>query len=722
MTDVSLDAQPRAGRSAGVHARHAQARLWPLFSPRGIVVVGASSEATKLGGAMAAGLAGYGRPVALVNSRGGSGMYRTVRDAADASSEPLDLAVLCIPAAACGPVLRECAEAGVRAALVCAGGFAEAGDEGVRHQRELLDAVTSTGIRLLGPNTSGFFVPSSGLRASFVPGVASLRPGSVAVVAASGGLNHALAFALQRQHVGISLGVGIGGGIDVTAADVLDHLKDDAATRAIALHIESVTDGPALLAAVEAASAVKPVVAMVVGQHDVGEFARSHTGALSTSWRTTRALLRQAGAVVVDDEDALVTAVSTLAVRRPAAALDPGVALVTAQAGPGLLVADALQGHAARLPVLARETQDRLGELLPPMTFQSNPVDTGRPGDRHGEVIATVARDPQVDLVAAYGLTEPVVDLPGVVSSIDLGDTAVVVGLDGPADEVETGRRRALEHDVPVVVGARALSTAVAAFVEDARIMAERSRPAPPAAALPDDDLRLPGGQWSEARAKAVLARLGVRSPAGAVCTSVEQAREALHRIGGPVAVKLSDATVEHKSDRGGVHLGVGDVDRLETAVAALRAIGASEFLVEEMAPAGIDLVVGARRDPVFGPVVLLGIGGVATEVYADVAIAAVPASPALLAALPDGLRARALLDGFRGGPRVDREELGRVVAILGELLIANPHVSEIEINPLRAHADGLTALDAVIVSEAAAGQDPDGSDPSPIDGRTETS
>jgi acetyltransferase len=208
------------------------------------------------------------------------------------------------------------------------------------------------------------------------------------------------------------------------------------------------------------------------------------------------------------------------------------------------------------------------------------------------------------------------------------------------------------------------------------------------------------GPSWSEAQAKAVLDLLGVPTPTRAVCSSREEAQEALERIGGPVAVKISDATVLHKSDHGGVHLGVASTEEMHAAVDALQGIGASEFLVEAMAPPGTDLVVGARRDPVFGPVVLVGVGGVATEVYADVAIASVPTSIERLTALPDQLAAHALLDGFRGGTPVDREALARILARLGALLVANPHVAEIEINPLRAHAQGLLALDAVIVSD----------------------
>ncbi|GAP54099.1 uncharacterized protein MJ0590, partial [Arthrobacter sp. Hiyo6] len=289
--------------------------LSPLFAPRGIIVVGASSSPDKLGAVMAHSLSSYPAQVELVNSRGENGMHTSIAEAAAAVADGPDLAVLCVPAAATAQALRDSAANGVKAALVCAGGFAEAGGPGIEFAQQVEAAVRETGIRLLGPNTSGFFVPHRNLRASFVPGVAELEPGSVAVVAASGGVNHVLAFHLQRAGVGVSLGVGIGAGTDITAPDVLDYLISDDQTKAVALHLETVTDGPALLEAVTRLSSVKPVVALVVGRNDVSEFAQSHTGALATSWRTMRAVLKQAGAVIVDDENQLVAAVTALAGR-----------------------------------------------------------------------------------------------------------------------------------------------------------------------------------------------------------------------------------------------------------------------------------------------------------------------------------------------------------------------------------------------------------------------
>jgi acetate---CoA ligase (ADP-forming) len=675
-------------------------RLQPLFAPRGIVVVGASTNPDKLGGAMAASLSRYGGEVALVNPRG-TGMHPTVRSALDASTSGIDLAVLCVPATACADVVAECGEAGVRAALVCAGGFAEVGGQGIERQAHLLEAATRSGVRLLGPNTSGFFAPPRGLLASFVPGVASLAPGPVGVVAASGGLNHALAFAFQRAGCGLSLGVGIGAGIDVAAPEVIDYLALDPGTRAIALHLENVTDGPALLAAVRQASRRKPVVAMVVGQHDVGAFARSHTGALATSWRSTRELLGQAGAVVVDDVDALVVATSVLSSVRIDPRTTPRAALITAQAGPGLVIADALHHAGVGLPALADQTRAALADLLPPLTYQANPVDTGRPGPRHAEVISQVAQDEAVDLVAVYGLTEPVVDLVGSATPAHQAGHAVVVGIDGPGPEVAAARGQAAAAGVPLVVGPNSLATAVAALAEDSR--RRGASPYADDAPTPWDGAPLPAGPWSEDAAKQVLAGAGVPTPIRRVCASRADARQALAAIGGPVVVKVSDATILHKSDVGGIRLGITDVAALDRAFDDLAALGDGNVLVEQMIGPGLELIVGARRDPIFGPVVMVGVGGTATEIYADVAIAAIPCPRDDLVALPDRLQARRLLDGYRGAPAVDREALADVLVAVGGILLGNPQVAEVEINPLRSSSTGLIALDAVLVA-----RDPD--------------
>ncbi|HEX4246981.1 MAG TPA: acetate--CoA ligase family protein [Pseudonocardia sp.] len=685
--------------------------LAALFAPRGVAVVGASRAAGKLGAAMARSLAGFGGHLALVNPRDDT-MYPSVRAAAE--DGPVDLALLCVPAPACAAAVAEAALGGVRAAVVCAGGFAESGAAGVRYQAELARVATGSGVRLLGPNTSGFLVPGRALTASFVPGAAAVPAGRVAVVAASGGVNHALAFLLAEAGHGVSVAVGLGNGADLTAADVLDHLNSEAAASAVALHVESVPDGRALAASVARLTRVRPVVALVVGRQDVGAFAASHTGALATSWRATRAALAQAGAVLVDDERELVDAVGALSLTRLRPAAAPGVGVLTAQAGPGLLLLDDLRGRRARVPELAAATRTALAEHLPPLTYQANPVDTGRPGPGFDAVLGALATDPEVDVVAGYALHEP--DALDLVASAarfraTQPDTPLLLGVGGIGAEVTAARRALLRLGVPVADGPRGLAAMTGALLADARarhggvgaaslVGAAPLSDAAPLDAPAADKWPDPGpGPWDEHRAKALLRALGVATMPGRACADRAEAHRALAELGGPVAVKLLDSSVLHKTELGGVRLGVATTAELDDALDALEAVGARRFLVELMSPPGPDLVLGARRDPVFGPVVLLGLGGTAAEALDDVALRLAPLGRADAAAMPDELLGRRLLDGWRGGPRLDRAALAELVVALGGFLAAAPTLAEIEINPLRVTVDGLVALDAVCLA-----------------------
>lgn len=674
------------------------ADLNAFFNPVGIMVVGASSTPGKLGAVMAESLASYGADLHLVNARGGAGMHASIAEAVDAAVTGIDLAVLCVPAAATAQALRDCAAHGVQAALVCAGGFAEAGEAGLGFDQDVRSAIADTGIRLLGPNTSGFFVPGRSLLASFVPGVAALARGPVAVVAASGGMNHVLAFGLQRAGVGVSMGIGIGAGVDLNAPEVLDYLADDESTRAVVLHLETVPDGALLLDAVRRLSARKPVIVLVVGRNDVSEFAESHTGALASSWNTTRAVLAQAGAVVVEDEAQLIDAAIALSGRRAAPSPTVSAALVTGQAGPGLLMADRLLNEVVQLPRLHKDTLAKIAQVLPPITYQANPVDTGRPGPGYETILRAVAEDESIDVVGVYGITEPVISLPDSVSESGIvSKLPVLVGVDGPEGEVRQARLRAAAAGVPLLTGPTALARGLEALGADARAQYLVGDDGSPRAIAPPIDA---SGPWDENRSKELLATLGISTPKRRTCVTRDDARAALMELGGPVAVKILDAAILHKTEIGGVHLGVATSEELENALDALEKTGARAILVEKMADKGVDLVLGVRRDPVFGPIVLLGVGGVATEVYADSAIRSLPVTKRSAAAMPRELAAAELLHGFRGGPTLDPGSLVEHIRMLGAVLEANPGINEIEINPLRLTENGLLALDAVVITE----------------------
>ena len=670
-----------------------------LLEPQGVVVIGASASPGKLGHAMMTSLSGFTGVVAAVNPSGNHpSAFASVAEAAASHPSILDLAVLCIPAQLVPRALLECSDAGIGAALVCSGGFAEIGEAGIAVQRDLEDAIDNSGLRVLGPNTSGFFRPGAGLFATFVPGAASLRPGAVGLVAASGGVNHALAFQLDQVGAGVSLGVGVGAGTDVQAPDVIDYLARDPSTKAVALHLENVSDGQRLLRSVRECALRKPIAVLVVGRNDISEFATSHTGALATSWATTRALLRQAGAVVVDTEVELVNAASALSAPRVRKNGHPGIGLVTGQAGPGLIIADELATRGLELPSLGDETAGRLAELLPPLTFLGNPVDTGRPSDTYPDIIWAVAEDPAIDVLGVYGITEPVITLPAAVAAA-APSVPTVVAVDGPAEEI-LRVREAAHRDIPVLVGPTALVHGLSAITADAKARARESTRTEDVSAPTSGVAQLSAGPWHEAAAKDLLDVLGFTTPARRVCASGEDARRALDDLRAPLAVKILDATVLHKTDIGGVHLGVRDAATMAAAIDALAGIGATEFLVESMAPSGRDLILGVRRDPVFGPIVVLGLGGVEAEIWEDTAICGAPSSLADLAELPDRLRSRALVDGHRGGPVLDRPEFARVARRLLDVLVEHPQLSEIEINPLRLTHTGLVALDAVVIAQ----------------------
>ncbi|MFF0157150.1 acetate--CoA ligase family protein [Streptomyces sp. NPDC005263] len=667
-----------------------------LFAPRAIALLGASATPGKLGAAMTDSLASFPGPVLKVNSGRPDldrGFFPTIGEAAAAHGITPELVVSCIPAAATPDALREAAAVGARAALVCAGGFAEAGGSGVLHQQALAEVVRDTGIRLLGPNTSGFLAPHRRLTASFVPGAPDLDPGPVAVVAASGGVNHALAFALAEAGVGLRLGVGLGNSLDVTQADVLDHLALDDGVRAVALHVETAAEGRRLTEAVRRLTDRVPVVALVVGRSDIGDFARSHTGALATSWRVTRTALRQAGAVLVDDERDLVDAVTALSRVRLPAHPRAGVGLVTAQAGPGLLLTDDLRSHGVQVPPLVERTVKELRELLPALTYQNNPVDTGRPSPTITQIVERVSEDPGIDVTAVYGLLEPTtVDLPAALNAARTA-TPLVAIVGGPVEQARHTRRELGLAGIPCAATPASGSAMVRALVEDAAARARleaADAPAPGALTLP------PSGPVDEHTAKAVLAGLGIRTPERRECADPAAAHAALDELGGPFVVKILDAEVLHKTEVGGVQVGVRTHEELDDALARMPASPA--LLVEQMAPAGPELIVGVRRDPVFGPVLALGAGGTAAEILGDVSLRLAPLSAHEADSMLDELATREMFLGARGAAPVDRARLTQVLLALSSLA-AEKAVAECEINPLRVLPDGdLVALDAVLL------------------------
>ncbi|MAS03903.1 MAG: hypothetical protein CL534_04325 [Ahrensia sp.] len=673
-----------------------------LFNPKSIAVVGASKDPAKAGSQALKTLSGFPGKLVAVHPREteiqGFPCYPSLTDL----PEPVDLAILAIPARHCVQAAADAAARGVGGVFIVSGGFGETGEEGAELERQLEEICRTTGLRLLGPNTSGFVNPAAGCIASFVPGVDTIAAGNIAVVAQSGGVNLSVGYLLDSLGEGVSIAAGLGNAADIGTRDMLELLADDENTAAIALHLEGVTDGRAMFETLRRVTPRKPVVAVVAGRADIGEFAVSHTGNLMGSRERTVAALTQGGAIVVDTLDDLAQAVAVLSRRRLPPKSANGMALITGQAGPGLLITDALKSADIALPELAGDTMERIGELLPPMTFIKNPIDTGRPGPGFPDVVRAAAEDDAIDAVLVFGISEPSVLDPAEAlrPAHEATGKPVLFGTLGPAPDLEKARNDLKPSGTPMVLGPDRLALAGIALDADARhqwLLSQRSE----RTASPDAETL--SGPFDESSAKQLMRSYGISAPRSVLCETRDEAVRAFAELDKPVVVKIAAADVAHKTEVGGVILNVRDDKGLEDALDRIGRIPTAtpgRVLIEEMAPAGVELIVGGVRDPSWGPCVVIGLGGVLAEAVSDSSVALAPLGEADVAHMLDGLRGKKVLDGFRDLPRCDRAAIAAVAIAVGQLLADHPEIREVEINPLRVNEAGAVALDALVVLE----------------------
>ncbi|SEG53668.1 Acyl-CoA synthetase (NDP forming) [Halobellus limi] len=422
--------------------------LRQLFDPSGIAVVGASATEGKIGYEAMANAAEFDGPVYPVNpSATGELFGSTFVPSVTEIDGDVDLALCCVPGPATPDVLEECGEAGIGAAVIYASGFAEAGEEGEELQAAIVEIAEEYDISLLGPNTSGFLVPGTDLRCTFASGAEEIPAGNTAVIAQSGGVAHVLAFQSRRQGRGISAMVGLGNRANVGFAETVEYFDGDDRTDAIALHVEGTDDGRRLLEACRESDT--PVIAYKVGQSDVGDFAESHTGALTGDHELYTAGFAQYGVPTVDATDDLLDAAAALG--NSPTPDGPNVGVVTAQAGPGIIITDRIQRAGGRLPELTEATQERVDEILPGITYADNPVDTGRPMPAFGDVVTAVAEDDRIDIVLVYELFEaalglPVEELDGLAERVD---KPVLFATEGIEEDLADEREALKDVGVP---------------------------------------------------------------------------------------------------------------------------------------------------------------------------------------------------------------------------------------------------------------------------------
>ena len=448
-----------------------------LFDPGAVAVVGASDTEGKVGYEAMANAVAFDGPVSPVNPSGSGTLFgeQFVGSVADVDDD-VDLALCCVPGPAVPDVVAACGEAGIGAAVVYASGFAEAGPDGEALQAETVAAAREGDVTLLGPNTSGFVVPARDLLCSFASGVADIPAGNTAVVAQSGGLAHVLAFLSRRQDRGVSAMVGLGNRATVGFAETVRYFDADDRTDAIVLHVEGTDDGRALLSACRGSET--PVVAYKVGQSDVGDFAASHTGALTGDHALYAAGFAQYGVPTVEASDRLLDAAAALGDSPDPDG--PNVGVVTAQAGPGIIIADRIQRAGGRLPELAGETRERIDDALRGVTYTGNPVDTGRPMPEFGGVVTAVAEDDNVDIVLVYELFEaalgfPVDALSGLAGRVD---KPVLFATEGIEEDMAADRQALSAAGVPLFATPERAAEAAGVLARYAGLSDRREAPA----------------------------------------------------------------------------------------------------------------------------------------------------------------------------------------------------------------------------------------------------
>ncbi len=713
------------------------ASLAPFFTPRGVAVIGASRDPSKLSYGVIRNLLdpqhGYPGPVYPINPKADEILgVRCYPDIA-AVPDPVELAVLIIPAAAVPAAVDACGRRGVKAAVVISGGFREVGPAGAAREREIVAIAERYGMRLMGPNGIGVIDTHTPLNTTFVKGMPPV--GHIAFLSQSGALCGGIIDWTVGRGIGFSRFLSVGNEADVNETDVIPFLAADEASRVIAIYLEDVKGGPAFFHALRKAAAVKPVLALKTGRTAGGQAATaSHTGALAGVHAAFRAACLQAGAIEVERIEGLFNAALALACQP----LPAGnrIAIVTNAGGPAALAADALEPAGLQLARTGAEAQAVLRSFLPADAQVAGPVDLLGGADEHGyrRAVDTVLADPGCDGVLAILVPQVLVNPVAVVEAFAaaarrapakpvliclMGEAsldaafAVARGADLPAytfpeDAVEAfgvlwRRAQWLRRGAP---------SAVAPAQVNAKAAPQQREQARRAVAGALSGARAAGrAALDAAEARPLLAAYGITTPGEALAASPDEAAALATEVGFPVALKLISPDILHKSDIGGVLLNVGDADAARAGFAEIiaRARVAHPHAhirgvqVQQMVAGGQEVIIGVKRDPTFGPLIMFGLGGVYVEALADVSFRLAPLTHADAEALIDEVRSAKLLAGLRGAPPADRHALADAIVRIGHLAADHPEIAELDVNPLLVlpQGQGAVAVDARVILSA---------------------
>lgn len=697
--------------------------LDPIFSPAAIAVIGATEREGSVGRALLENLArSFAGQVYPVNPKRSEILGQRAYPSLASLPGPVDLALIATPAATVPGLVAECGAAQVRGAIILSAGFRETGPAGAELERRVLAEAQRGGLRLVGPNCLGLMRPSTGLNATFASRLA--LPGKVALISQSGALCTSILDWSLKERVGFSGFVSIGSMLDLGWGDFIDYFSDDPETQSLLIYMESIGDASAFLSAAREAALKKPIIVLKAGASPAAAHAAaSHTGALTGSDEVLDAAFRRVGVLRVRRIAELFLMAETLAKQpRPAG---PRLAIVTNAGGPGVLATDALASVGGELADLAPETMKKLNAFLPPHWSRGNPVDLLGDADpeRYLRGVAAVLQDPGVDGVLAVltpqQMSEPTRTAEALADIGDRQGKPLLASWMG-GEEVEAGIDVFNEGGIPTFpypdTAAQVFHYMWQYSAHLKNLYETPSLPPGDGAGAPDREAaralleraRAEGRTLlDEAESKSLLSAYRIPTVPTRIARDEEEAVAIAESLGFPVVLKIFSRSVTHKSDVGGVQLNLLDAVAVREAFRKIAAnvadrVGPKAFegvTVQPMVETrGYELILGSSCDPQFGPVMLFGSGGTLVEVYRDRALALPPLTTTLARTLMSQTRIYRALLGVRGRPPVDLKALEGLLVDFSRLIVEQPWIRELDINPLLVSETGMLALDARVL------------------------
>jgi len=707
---MAITAPPRSAE------RHRAHPLDAVFSPRSIAVVGVTATPGTVPydifhNIRQAGFVGPVFPVAPGKREiDGVPAYRYLLDIPDA----VDLAVIVFPAEVVDRAIDHCVRKGVQAAIVISAGFREIGPVGLKREQRIQALCAEHGIALVGPNCLGVINtdPAVRLNASFARKMP--HTGRIAFLSQSGALCTAVLDYAREKQIGFSKFVSFGNKAGVTEVELLEYLHHDARTEVILLYLEELRDVRRLMETAQRVTRgelAKPILAIKAGRTPQGAAAAaSHTGSLAAEDAICDAVFREAGIVRVDSIDELFN-IAVMYAQQPLPA-GPRLGIVTNAGGPGVMAADAAVRLGLELPPLASSTQQALRGVLPATANVKNPVDVigDARADRYDVALRHVLADPAVDQVLVILTPQSMTDIAAIAARI----CQLAGSEEGPkasqalprkplacsfmgAEDVAEGVRILQQAGIPHYILPEWACRAMAGVQQILRVRQEAiDQPRPLAVdrqAARHVLASAPAGYLTEDEALQVLSAYGLPVPPWHLCRTPDEAAAWAEAHGYPVTLRVASRHIVHKSEVHGVALDLRDAAEVRQAFQAMeRRVAVARpdahiagFIVRRMIPSGHELIVGAKRDAVFGPVVMFGLGGVLVELFGDVTFALAPLGPAAAQRMIRRVRAARLLEGFRGQPRADLEPIVQCILRIGQLVADFPRIAELDINPLLA-------------------------------------